>query len=233
MNRKLIIIFISVAAMLGVFFLFNIDVTYEKGVNYKWASVKIPLYLKILDFFDRHYHYKHLSGQIVSGGMSDEEKALALLRWTHENIKKVPQGMPVIDDHTWYIIVRGYGARDQVSDVFSTLSNYAGLSSVYLKVYSADKSSAIPLSFVRINGYWTFLDPYEGVYFAGFDGKIAPIEKIKDKDRVKEISIGGISKTDYGQYLDNIPVTINPGFKKSAIQSPFNRLFYEIKERLK
>ena len=61
--------------------------------------------------------------------------------WTCENIRKQPDGLPVIDDHVWHIIIRGYGEPDQSSDVFTTLCNYAGIRAFYaLASYAGSKN---------------------------------------------------------------------------------------------
>jgi hypothetical protein len=48
---------IAIAFILSICIL-NISVTTRQGVNYQVREIKFPLYLKILDFVDRHYKQK-------------------------------------------------------------------------------------------------------------------------------------------------------------------------------
>ena len=49
--------------------------------------------------------------------LRQKKKTLKIFIWTHKNIRKAPEGLPVIDDHVWHTIIRGYGINDQSSDV--------------------------------------------------------------------------------------------------------------------
>ena len=51
---SIVIIFILILCVL------NIGVTTKQGINYRVSEIKLPIYLKILDFVDRHYNYKNL-----------------------------------------------------------------------------------------------------------------------------------------------------------------------------
>jgi len=225
----IIIIFISV----GIFYALNIKVTTRQGINYQWQTIKIPLYLKVLDFFNRHYNYKWTVERIIKDSKTDKEKVLKIFKWTHENIKKTPEGYPVIDDHVWHIIVRGYGVDDQFSDVFTTLCNYADIDAFYSWVYTENNDSRIPLSFVKVNERWNVFDPYNGVYFKNQKGELASIEEIIKEDWQAE-SIDSQKKPDvnYVIYLKNLSPIAEIGLRRANVQSPINRLKYEIKKWL-
>ena len=126
MKSKKIKPIVIVLLLVSLVFLLNVQVTTRQGINYKVTSIKIPLYLKLLDFFDRHYNYISLVSRITHGCINKETKILALFNWCYANIKDQPETLPVVDDHVWHIIIRGYGAGEQSSDVFTTLCNYAG-----------------------------------------------------------------------------------------------------------
>lgn len=210
----------------------NIDVTTRKGINYEVQTIRIPLYLKLLNFFDRHYNYKLLINRIVKDVNGDQEIVMRLFKWTFENIRKVPEGFPIIDDHVWHIIIRGYGANDQSSDVFATLSNYAGVDAFFTWVYTKDRTRRIPLSFVRIEGRWGVFDPYNGIYFKNNKNMLAEINDIKKGNwKLRHIS-GSIvnDKFDYQKYFDNLPNIENVVLKRSQIQSPWKRFLFELKK---
>ena len=140
--------------------------------------------------------------------------------------------MPVVDDHVWHIIVRGYGAADQFSDVFTTLCNYAGLDAFFISVYSRDSSKRIPLSFVKINKKWRLFDPYRGVYFRDKDGALADLRSLKEN---KGYGIGLTGRTidiDYSPYFPGLPLVKEAGLRRANIQSPLRRLLYEFARRI-
>ena len=194
----------------------------------------MPLYIKIIEFLDRDYHYEELVGRICLGRGSDKDKVLALFEWTHQNIKRdIPKGWPIVDDHVWHIILRGYGARDQFSDIFTTLCNYAGINAFFTWVYTSDGKKRIPLSFVKIKGRWSIFDPYHGTYFKNRNGEITDIEEIKSKSTWSVESLDGKSDINYTAYFVNLPSVKHAGLSRASTQSPLNRLRYEIKKWLK
>src|SRR3989338_7498699 len=95
----------------------NIRVITKQGVNYEVQLIKIPLYLKILDFFDRHYNYIEIVKRITAGSKTEKEKVIKIFQWIDLNIKRNSQELPVVDDHPLNIIIRGYGVNDQLEDI--------------------------------------------------------------------------------------------------------------------
>ena len=242
MKKKLLKLLFWIAALIVIIVVLNIKVSTRQGINYSVHTIRIPLYLKVLDFLDRHYNYQWLVQRIISNSETDKEKVLKIFKWTCENIKKVPDGYPVIDDHVWHIIVRGYGVVDQSSDVFTTLCNYAGIEAFYNKIFTKDRSSCAILSFAKVDKRWFVFDPYNGVYFKNKQGKLANIEEIIKGDWVKNsidtvMQGSGIagrkSDIDYTSYLKNLSPITEMGLKRANIQSPMKRLEYEIKKRLR
>lgn len=222
------------AVLLGMIYVLNIKVTTKQGINFQVRTIEIPLYLKVLDFFDRHYNYKWTVERIIGDSKVDEEKIMKIFKWTHENIKKIPEGYPVIDDHVWHIIVRGYGDYDQSSDVFTALCNYAGVDAFLNWAYTEDRSSRIPLSFVKINEKWYVFDPYNEVYFKNRKGNLADIEDMINGDwTVQGINNSSEHEINYAVYLKNLSPVKEIELTRANSQSPLNRLKYEIKKWLK
>lgn len=235
MHRPFRSILISFSLLLCLFLLLNMNVSAKQGINYKWHTIKLPLYLKALDFFDRHYNYAYRVREIIAGAHSSRERAERIFEWTCNNIRKTPGDLPVIDDHVWYIIVRGYGAEDQFADVFATLCNYAKLKAFYSKVYSRDKKTKLMLSFVQIDGKWRMFDPYRGVYFLNKNGDLFDVNNdLPVVGNLLPVHISGSSsiETDYFSYLGGLPIeTSGVEFKRSGIQSPLRRLIFETRKR--
>ena len=234
MKKFLLILLSAIVIITGIFILLNMNTTTRQGINYQWHTIRIPVYLKILDFYDRHYNYKELVKRITNNRESKKDKVMKLFKWTCYNIKKIPEGMPVIDDHVWHIIIRGYGAPDQSSDVFTTLCNYAGAEAFYSYIYTKDKASRIPVSFVKIKGIWSVFDPATGIYFKDKSGNLASVEVLKSgKEYFQEFLVNEDKKeVDYKNYFAGLQLPAYIDLQRSSIQSPFNRLVFEVKRML-
>ena len=235
MNKKRIyILSLSIIILAGIFLLLNINVSTKQGINYELRTIRIPVYLKILNFFDRHYNYKELTKKIIDGSKTEQEHAEKIFIWTYKNLKRVPPGYPIIDDHVWHIIVRGYGTNDQFSDVFTTLCNYAGIDAFFLWIYAKDnKIRPIPLSFVRLEKRWHVFDPYQGAYFKDKEGNFIDVGIIKQGSWVIEMLGDRTDEIDYSVYLGNLPEISKIGLTRANIQSPLKRLFFEFKKVVK
>ena len=236
-NNKKNSIFLIILIISGIWLfliLANQEVTVNRSTNFQVKKIKIPLYLKILDFIDRHYNYRELVKQITFGAKTDQERIMRIFKWTHENIRKAPEGLPIIDDHVWHIIIRGYGVDDQVADVFTTLCNYAGTDAFFSWIKAANQAHRIPLSFVKMKGRWVVLDPHNGNYFKSTRGGLAAIEEIIKGDwLIENIYSSNAPGVSYAQYLKNLIPIKDVNLIRANIQSPFNRLKFEIKKWLK
>lgn len=225
---KISVLLIAAAALAGIL---NIEVSIRQGRDYKIYTVKMPLYLKLLDFYDRHYNYIRLEREITAGAKTAEEKALRILKWTYKNIRTAPEGYPIIDDHVWSIIVRGYGVGDQFSDVFTTLCNYSGIEAFFSARYAKDRRRQMSISFCRLNAGWAIFDPYNGVYFRNSEGSIATFDDIKREDW-SAVYID--NKTDrevsYKSLFDSMGDIKGAGLNRSNIQSPLRRFIFAIKK---
>jgi len=136
--------------------------------------------------------------------------------------------LAIIDDHVWHIIIRGYGVRDQLSDVFTTLCNYAGIDAFFTWVYADGSVKRIPLSFIKIGRRWCIFDPFNGSYFKNKNGEIADVEELKSTNGWSIESLNGKSAIDYTIYFNNLPSVKGMGLKRANTQSPFNRLLFEL-----
>lgn len=223
-------IILAVIILLVAMLLVNIEVSTKQGINYKWQVIKIPLYLKVIDFFDRNYNYKFLVKKITGNSKKEEDRIMLIFKWTYENIRKTPEGFPIIDDHVWYTIVRGYGAADQISDVFTTLLNYGGFNAYYLLAYKEDKNARIPLSFVKFKDKWIIFDPCNGAYFKNKSGNFSGLDDIKKGDFKVEYISKERSNVEYSSFLADISDLDSESLKRANIQSPVNRFKFELEK---
>ena len=211
--------------------LLNKKVTMLQGVDGKVLKITLPLYLKVLNFYDRHLNYKWLARQITGHLDTGEDKILRLFHWTHETIKPQPESLPVMDGHPWDVYVRGYGVTANFHDLFSTLCNYIGVDAFFTRFYARDTSS-INLSIVRIKRGWVVFDPYNGIYFRNNTGDLSTIEDINEQDwHIVKLSQTDISKANYEQYIvENLPriKRLGSSLIRANIQSPINRLRFQL-----
>jgi len=208
----------------------NIKVITKQGVNYHVSEIELPLYLKVLNFYDRHFNYKWLAKRITNNLETKEEKVFRLFQWTHETIRPQPESLPVMDDHVWNIYVRGYGVSDNFHDLFTTLCNYIGVDSFFLWL-EVKENRNLPMSFVRLDRGWVIFDPYKGVYFFNNNGEWATVEDInKKKWEMKKIGSAEISDSFYKPYLENLPIIGDMGLERANTQSPFNRLLFAFQQ---
>lgn len=235
-KRKFFGFFIILILVIG-FFILNIKVTTKQGIDYKVATLKIPLYLKILDFYDRHYNYKWLVYRITEGKTTEEEKAMALFTWTYKNIAKQPRELRIVDDHVWHIIIRGYGGHDQFSDVFTTLCNYAGIDAFFARLFNRkNATSGRPFSFVKINKKWHLFDPYYGVFFTKDDNSLASAQDIAQgnwtiKNVREDYPESEFHYEDYFSEILSINFEESHKWSRANIQSPVKRFIYGVVKR--
>lgn len=222
---KIVLLLISILLCVAAL---NLPVTTKQGVNYVVSTKRMPLYFKVLGFFYRHFAYQQLIKEITKDAKSDRGKILAIFKWTYKNIKQRPEGWPVIDDHVWHIVIRGYGENDQAADVFATLCNYAGVDAFYSWVYTRDRKQRIPLSFARIDSKWVVFDPFHGIYFKVEKDKLADVEAIRSGSGWTIEAQDEKPTIDYAIYFDNLPPVKEIELKKANTQSPLNRLLSEI-----
>lgn len=237
-KRFLLILFI-ILFFVSVVIILNIKVITRQGINYQWHTIKIPLYLKILDFYDRHFNYKYLVKKITKNAKSEKEKVIKLFEWTHKNIRKVPEGFPIVDDHILNIIIRGYGTNDQSADVFCMLCEYVGIPAGWVFISpesTGHKSPTIVVSIVKLGGQWKLFDTYFGNYFTNENGEIASLDDlIANPNLVNQAKHRPIIKgVEYHRYFSDLKdISDKDLWKRGKIQMPLYRLMYAVKRLLK
>jgi len=243
MRRKLIILSFTLSLTIAIGVVLNTKVTTSQGINFRVSNIELPLYLKVLNFFDRHFNYMWLAKHVTQNLDTKEEKVFKLFQWTHETIQRQPAELPIMDDHVWNVYVRGYGVSDNYHDLFSTLCNYIEAPSFFLHIKAKNFVNTIGLSFVKIGNDWIVFDPYRGVYFLNKLGEWATLEEINEQNwklaKLGSIEIsdslythvtGEISDSFYRPYFEAMPDIEAVSLTRSNIQSPINRLQFQLKQ---
>ena len=223
---------------IGCMALLILDTTITVGVDGAYKQLHMPLYVKWTQFLARHYEYARLAGEITADCRTDEEKVLAILAWTRENMRDVPPGMPVCDDHILYTIIRGYGVPEQFQDVFTTLCAYAGFPAFWDSFYDAGHRVKYALSLVKIAGSWRVFDVYRGIFFKNTSGQIASIDDIAADPtivrgaNIDAVMVGGVPYRDFYGNIEakqiRDQVTLRP-----YRQMPLRRFIYELRKAFK
>lgn len=230
-SKKLIIGVIL--AVIACFAILQMDVNIRQGIDGKYREIHMPLYVKWIEFLSRHYEYARIAKEITAGKTTDEDKALALFKWTHDNIKPVPEGMPRVDDHILNIMIRGYGTSEQAQDVFVNLCVYSKLPAFWQRIYDKSKKVRYSLSFVKIDNKWRVFDAYYDKFFRNKLGEIASVEDLAadqgllENSGLDEISIRGVP---YKEFYENLGTFSIPTTLRSDKQIPLRRIVFEMKK---
>jgi len=229
-QKRIFFVILALAAVFGA--ALNLDVSIRQGIEDRCQQVHMPLYVKWTQFLARHYEYARLARAITVHCKTDEEKAIAILDWTRQNIKDLPAGMPVHDDHILNIIIRGYGVPEQFQDVFTTLCVYSHIPAFWESIRV--RGAKYALSFVKIDGRWRVFDAYYGKYFRTKAGAIASAEDIiGDRSIVKGPDIDSIKikGEPYKKFYDGLKTPlIAPATLRAEKQMPVHRILFESKK---
>ena len=140
----------------------------------------------------------------------------------------VPTGLKVVDDHPLNIIIRQFGAGDQVEDIFTILCSYAGMEAGVGRCFKPGTRESMVLSFISADGRWLVIDAKNGRYFLNDNKRVAGIEDflggmvpLSDSDQVAYLPfLAGLKDVDTGL------------FTRAEEQMPLMRIPAKIKRRL-
>jgi hypothetical protein len=209
-----------------------VPATTRRGVDFVVTSERVPLWVKGLGFLVRDANYEALAHAVTAGAATDEARALAALAWTRANVRDVPPGFPVVDDHIWHIVVRGYGAADQQADVFTTLATYAGVPAYWQ--FREVGSGRLTVSLVRLGGRWRVLDVHHGFVFRTPDGGLATVEALAAEPAMVDRVAGALvyRGVRYRDYFAGWRPSPPPDPLRAELQMPGRRLLFETRRLL-
>ena len=211
----------------------TLPLTTLQGVNYEVRTYRIPAYVKAIDFVQRHYQHDVLVSRLCEGIAAGAGCVLALFDWTYRNIRPTPDGWPVIDDHPTNIIIRGYGKSDQIADVFTTLSVYAGLPAFLKFVVEPHQRKMLVLSFVHLGGKWVVFDVERHIAFRNRQGELASVEELLADPALVDSQASGLRVADlpYSAFVSKetlLPFVV-PSPVRGILHQPWPRLRYELR----
>lgn len=199
------------------------------GINFVVTEHTLPLWMKTVDFVDRDLNLARTAREVLGAIDGDEARTMTALAWTREHVRPQPAGLPVVDDHVWYIVVRGYGEADQRSDVFTTLLAYEGVPAYWMLTGTAPDE--LPVSYVKIGGRWRVFDAASGIVFRTTSGELAaPEDLIADPELVRRAADGQVTDlTFYLGYFRGYRVPEPPDVLRADLQMSGRRTLYEMK----
>ena len=169
--------FILLIVIIFVLFGLNRTSTQQIGINFKVSVYEVPLYLKLYNFYGRHLNYGYLVSLITKNSQNNQEKVIHISKWMTKNIQRLPDGMEIVDSHPITIFERRLGVEDQFSDLLSVMLVYAGLKSFYIKTENGGV-----LTYFKLNGNWSIIDPYYGIMFLNSEGEMASLNDLKESN---------------------------------------------------
>ncbi|MBI4347193.1 MAG: hypothetical protein HY553_10085 [Elusimicrobia bacterium] len=172
-------IVLIVGLLLAIVVVANAPTTTSVFVDYRPEPVTQPLYAKVISFFHRDIQMRQLADRIAGDARGPREKAERLLRWTNANVRRTPAGMPVVDDHPYHIVVRGYGEPDQAADVFANLAAYAGIDGGLVRSVAENGSILYAFAVLEIDGAQRLFDVREGHAFRDRNGALASVDELR------------------------------------------------------
>ena len=207
--------------------------TTKQGVDFEVTAYRVPLYAKAADFLARHAQYRLLARQVTQGLTTDAARVEAVLRWTHEHIRPTPEGWPVVDDHVLNIIIRGYGLNDQMADVFTTLTTYAGVPAFW-RVVERPEGNAV-LSFAKVNGRWIVIDAEAARIVTDQHGRWLDVEALLNDPALLRRDAGLLTPhgVPYWKYLEQLRPFHVPRPLRAETQMPIPRLGFELRKIFK
>ena len=219
-----------VMGAIGLALLLMVPVSTKQGINYEVRVHRIPLWVKLIEFLDRDYHYRAIIHDVAPPTHCQEERAMALFQWTRTQVRsEIPEGLPVIDDHIYSIIVRGYGTHDQLATVFVTLCAYAGIPAAGYHLIGPDSHPAFIVAIAEIAGRWVVFDTWYGIVARNHRGELASLDDLVREPALLDEAAAGrlINGQPYRAYFRVLPKPAALDVERSHRQMPFHRVRYQ------
>ncbi len=191
-NYILILILISIVLLITYF---NTKGPRYIGINYNVNKIYISNFQKIVELFERSKNYQKLSNEINKNSSTEISSVLNTSKWVYDNIKRITKNDTIVDNHTWTIIKRRLGTKDQFSDVLSVLLIYSDIDSFF---DSNHGNKFEPFTFFKVKDKWSIIDPYNGIYFLNRKGTFSTLDEDKNTDWIlNHLYIGEVNHDNF------------------------------------
>ncbi|MDP2942023.1 MAG: transglutaminase-like domain-containing protein, partial [Candidatus Omnitrophota bacterium] len=130
------------------------------------------------EFFYINVSYSMLVSRITEGACDDEEIALKIFNYVHENVFSLPAVLPKREKHSYDNLISSIGYCDQQSGIFVTLLRNRQIPARLVFLQDTNGSSHC-VSEVLIDKKWRILDVTYGFIFRTKEGEIATFDDIQ------------------------------------------------------
>ena len=227
--RKHFVKGVLLAGLVSIVAVANLPVTTRQGINYEVSTHRLPLYVKGIEFLDRHVQYRQIAGEVTSGLATDEARVRAVYDWTVRNLRPTPVDWMIVDDHILNIIIRRHGTGDQFADVFATIATYGGVPAFWQKTRARGTSDGVILSFACVDGRWVVLDVANHFVFRNDVGKLATAEELAAHPGLLPAAARAlkVGATRYADVFVGLRTPSIPNPLRAELQMPGLRLWHE------
>jgi hypothetical protein len=122
--------------------------------------------------------YKVIATQITQGSGNDQENALKLFEYVHQNLY-TPINTKSTDEDQLHHLLRNVAWCDSQANILVALARKVGISGGWVALYGYDKISHHSVAVLHINGKYRMFDPFMGYVFKDQEGNIATLEDIQ------------------------------------------------------
>lgn len=221
-------VLVGIASVVLVICIALWPVTTRFGIDYRVSERKITLFEKCVSFVDRDLQTRRLTKEITRGTSGDEEILLKLFSYVQEHVRPTPPGLPVIDDHPLYILVRGYGAPDQQTEAFALLASYSGYPAT-AAFLPAGGDARFLVALVQMGDRVLVFGVADGVLFRDAQGRLIDLAELRrDPARASAAApghtVGGLPLERFFQQAEGA----QHSFIRMESQKPLTRLKFEL-----
>ena len=208
-------------------------VTTHVGYNHRVITTRLTLIEKTLAFVDRDLAMRRLTKEIAGADGTSDERLMRMYQWVAANIRDVPAGLPVVDDHVWNIFVRRYGTVDQRAEALALLASYDGMPASTVPLGKVPSREVVQLTVVNVSGRVVVLDVNNRIIFHNLSGNLATVAELQGDPALIRVNAAGIT-------VDGVPYeehfarfrTVTPNFGRMQKQQLIPRLRAELSERV-
>lgn len=217
----------ALSAALLVALVGQIPTTGLEGVDDRMIVHRMPLWEKATKFYLRHREFQRWAEEAAGGEPDPQRRVLRLMEWTRSQVKPIPSGLPLVDDHISHVVLRHYGNDGQLAEVFTALATYTGHEGRWWEgVPPPGASARAILCFIESGDKWWVLDVWNGGWFETPSGQIATIEDFKNPERLRQRGhapelLGGVP---YISYFQDVQGVFMHSFSRARGQMPWPRL---------
>ena len=221
-------LFISILGILLLGIIAYWPVQTRIGVDYEWSERSIHFYEKATNFFSRHFQTRHLVSNLLEEIDYPEEQLQLLFAWSRDHVQSTPPGLPVVDDHVWHILVRGYGATDQRTEAFALLASYAGFPATVTVMRIPGTANGLIVALVKIDQLVHVFDVERGLVFLDEYGQLIDAARLATAPEVVRSITNGIeiAGRPYEHYVPSL-LNLDLTFNRMELQKPWPRLKHE------